>query len=239
MMLSAEIRWFWKNGAPSGLFEWFIDEKVHGCKPGGGPPGRDDIYLIGDDLGELGIKVRGNKGEKKADDPTSLGPIGVEVKGLIAVDRGVLSSGVLAGPVEFWCKWPFPNLDVGRTKRCEVNKIRWLRKFDTTGAYPTEMPLGPDEKPKEKDKLECLPAHGCNVEMTEIRAPNGEKWFSLGFEAFGDLRTISDDLRVVATIISQRGTGPDIHGGECLSYPRWISRYAKPAESTIDPKDGP
>ncbi len=72
MMLSAEVRWFWRGGAPTGLIEWFMDVNVHGHGPGGGPPGRRDVYLIGNHQCELGIKTRGKKDGGKVD--LSTGP---------------------------------------------------------------------------------------------------------------------------------------------------------------------
>jgi hypothetical protein len=225
MMLSGEIRWFWKERPPAGLLEWFIDEYIHGCRPGGGPPGRKDVYLVGNDLGELSIKTRGGTGDEDDGRSTSSGCNDVEVKGLVDVDWEALNFTFLTGPLEFWGKWPFPSLDMTRTEKCELHKIRWLRKFDTSGAYPVEIPLGPDEKPVDGSMNNLLPTRGCNVEMTEIRVSKGEKWFSFCFEAFGDRRTIADDLRAVATELNDRGAFPDFQSGICLNYPRWISTY--------------
>jgi hypothetical protein len=233
MWLSGEIRWFWKGAASTGTNEWFRDVKAHGCEPGGGPPGREDIYLYGDDQSELGIKIRGVKGIDGYHARLP-GPFHIEVKGLIGVDWGVLTSGPFAGPVEFWCKWLFPRLDVGRTRRCVVNKTRWLRMFDTTEAYPIEIPLGNDEEPIAGSSRPYPPALGCTVEMTEVRLSNGVRWSSLALEAFGDRCTIADDLRAVASELSNRGTGPDLEGGRLMSYPRWISIYVMPSEVSED-----
>jgi hypothetical protein len=224
MMLSGEIRWFWKTRSPKGLLEWFIDEDIHGCKPGGGPPGRKDVYLVGNDLGELSIKTRGGTGSDD-DGRSSSDCQDVEVKGMVAVDWGVLNFTFLTGPVEFWGKWPFHCLDIARTEKYELQKTRWLRKFDTGGAYPVEIPLGPDEKPVDESIENAWPILGCNVEMTEIRVSKGEKWFSFCFEAFGDRKTIADDLRAVVITINSRGAFPDLRSGICLNYPRWISTY--------------
>lgn len=230
-MLSGEIRWFWKARPPAELLEWFTDEAIHGCKPGGGPPGRKDTYLVGNDLGEISIKTRGGTGGNDYTGRTSRDCQDVEVKGLIAVDWGVLSFAFLTGPVEYWGKWPFPGLNMSGTKNIELQKIRWLRKFDTGRAYPQEIPLGPDEKPLDGSESDFMPLLGCNVELTEIRVPKGRKWFSFCFEAFGDRRTIADDLRSVAAELNDRGSFPDLRTGICISYPRWISTYLVPGKA--------
>jgi hypothetical protein len=237
MWLSGEIRWFWKGAVPTGIYEWFMDGKVQGCEPGGGPPGREDTYLYGDDQSELGIKIRGVKGDEGAlARPPGLS--NVEVKGLIGVDWGVLTSGPFAGPVEFWCKWTFPRLDVGRSRRIAVKKTRWLRLFDTTEAYPVEIPLGKDEESLAGSLSPCLPMLGCNVEVTEVRSPDGAKWWSFALEAYGDRNIIADDLRAVASELTRRGSGPELEGGRLMSYPRWISSYVQPSEASGDQGTG-
>jgi hypothetical protein len=146
LLLSAEMRWFWKDAAPRGLSEWFHDPSIHGCGPGGGPPPRVDVYVIGHGSGELGIKVRGTKGK-------GMGEIGptpqsdVEVKGLVAFDETGSQARPFAGPIEVWCKWEFPQMDIGVAQTCWVTKTRWVRKFDARGPVPVEIPLGPDEWP--------------------------------------------------------------------------------------------
>ncbi len=102
-----------------------------------------------------------------------------------------------------------------------------MRKFDLAGPFPAEVPLGPDELPI--DDLKNLPTQGCNVELTEILAPNDESWYSFGLESFGDLMTIAGNLRMVADELTKRGAVPSLQGGERMSYPRWITRYVAPS----------
>ena len=228
MMLSCETRWFWKDEAPAGLLEWFSDSAVHGCAPGGGVPGRQDIYLKGDDRCELGIKVRG-KADKANTGGTVVPDVGdVEIKGLIRVDMSVLPRGPFKGPVELWCKWPFSHLSLVGNEKYLVDKRRWLRKFDTGGDDPREIPLGKDERPIDAKDAACLPSRGCNVELTEILLYDGkERWSSMCFEAFGDDRTVSSDLQTVAGVLSQKGSMPDIQGGEHLNYPQWLAKHVR------------
>ena len=183
-----------------------------------------DVYLIGHDRDDLGIKVRGAKGGGAGD--TGAPQLrDVEVKGLVMVDWGVMITGPFAGPVEIWSRWSFPRLDLGMTRRCAVSKNRWMRRFDTTGVHPLEIPLGPDEQHLEGSRRRCPLLRGCNVEMTEVELEDGQRWSSLGFEAFGDLTTVTDNPRMVARTLTHRGPVPELNGGRILSYPRWIGRY--------------
>jgi hypothetical protein len=234
LLLSAEMRWFWKDSAPRGLSEWFHDESIHGCGPGGGPPPRVDVYVIGDASGELGIKVRGTKGK-------GMGEIGptpqsdVEVKGLVAFDETGSQARPFAGPIEVWCKWAFPQMDIGVAQTCWVMKTRWVRKFDARGLVPVEIPLGPDEWPLNGLSRQDLPVRGCNVELTEVHLEDGERWATLCLESFGELGTVKDDLRVVAASLAGRGPLPDLGGGQLLSYPRWLALRA----ASRPPRDSP
>ena len=104
MLISAEVRWFWKEEAPFELKEWFHNPKMHGCSPGGGPPPRDDMYLVTEST-ELGIKTRGVKGRNL--ERTGLeGPL--EFKGLIGEHHQTGDRGPFSAPVQLWCKWSVP-----------------------------------------------------------------------------------------------------------------------------------
>jgi hypothetical protein len=108
MLVSAEIRWFWKGDCPSQVSHWFEN---FGFPAGGGEPRRDDyVHLNGNP--ELGIKKRGKKD-------------GLEVKGLISTLPAL--SGAVQDPVQLWCKW---SVDFHAEVSIAVHKTRYLRKFE-------------------------------------------------------------------------------------------------------------
>lgn len=204
MQVSAEIRWFW-SGAVSGLTEWFSDAKTHGFGAGGGRV-RVDEYLRAPGQRELGLKRRGSKK-------------GVEVKGLVHVDWMGVTAGPFSGPIEIWTKWATDSLELAAGTTVTTEKKRWLRKFDTAGAAPIEIELDADEKPA---RGAALPGLGCNVELTEVKLPGGAVAWTLGFESFGSLATITNDLRAVAALLADRRP-PALPPGERLAYPAWLS----------------
>jgi len=107
-----------------------------------------------------------------------------------------------------------------------TKKVRWLRKFDTAAPLPQEIPLGEDEMPL--DEQLPLPALGCNVELTQVKLSEGEIWWTFGFEAFGTIQTVENDLRAVVTTLAARQP-PNMQMELRASYPAWLAqRIRKP-----------
>ena len=219
MQLSAETRWFWRGNAPPGLENWFRSSDRHGFVAGGG--GRDlrdpreDRYLHDDSQIELGIKLRGTDAASSK---------GVEVKGLVVAALGDLATESFKGPIELWCKWRSQSLSMGST--VAIQKWRCVRKFDTTGVAPVEIALGSDENHVTSGIAQ--PMRGCIVEFTEIHVPaNKQTWWIFGFEAFGTISTVENDLRAVAVVLDDRQP-PRLDGGLLASYPAWLKGQVLP-----------
>jgi hypothetical protein len=207
MLISAEIRWFWPDAPPPALHDWFASISIHGCAVGGGDDDpRPDAYLRDASQRELGIKARAGKT--------------VEVKGLVTVVWNGLRASPFAGPIEIWTKWSAAALTLDPTRTIETRKRRWLRKFDTTGATPREIPLNRKERPA--DEKVTLPELGCNVELTHVSVAS-EVWWTFAFEAFGKLTTTQDDLRAVAGVLAGRNP-PSMGTPMVASYPAWLQQ---------------
>jgi len=205
MLVSAEIRWFWRDASPLGLRDWFESAEVHGCPVGGGDEEpRPDAYLRDASQQELGIKARAGNS--------------IEVKGLVAVIWNGLPSGPFAGPIEIWTKWSAPALTLNAATTIGTRKTRWLRKFNTAGAIPAEIPLNKKEQPAD-DKIEP-PDLGCNVELTEVKT-SSEVWWTFAFETFGKLTTIQNDLQAVTSVLAARNP-PGLGTPLLASYPAWL-----------------
>jgi hypothetical protein len=216
MQVSAELRWFWKDAAPAGLESWFKNAADAICAPGGGRE-RCDKYLTDQSQVELGIKQR----DAKPDSPGGTSP-GYEVKGLVAVKWAALPGWPLAARIEVWTKWTSKALVIDEKLLISITKTRWLRKFDTAGPDPLEIPLNDKEEPiDERRRGVGLPALGCNVELTRVATANGDVWWTLGLEAFGDLQTVEGDLCAVINLLTARRI-PPVSGGLALSYPAWL-----------------
>jgi hypothetical protein len=84
MLVSAELRWFWKETPPPGLELWYRS----GPFPPGGGALRSDEYLLEPSQTELGLKKRGG------------GRGGVEVKGLVSI--GTALPEPFDGRIQLW-----------------------------------------------------------------------------------------------------------------------------------------
>ena len=159
---------------------------------------------------ELGLKRRGIKP-------------GIEAKGLIDVRPNAIAIGPFTGSIEIWNKWASEPLVLPLCSTVTLDKWRWLRKYVTDLPSLKEIPLGKDELPL--DKTTPLPQRGCNVELTKVMLRNGDTHWTLGFEAFGSLSTVENDVREVAEFLADRQP-PWPAGAEPASYPLWLSKHA-------------
>jgi hypothetical protein len=208
MEVSAEIRWFWQGTGPANLQEWFTSREFHECAAGGGSF-RIDAYLHDPEQVELGIKLRGKKSA-------------VEVKGLVAGAAACCPNYPFAGPIEIWSKWSSTALSLTGAEVIRVSKRRWMRMFENAGAGIQEIALDAQEHPINGYRL---PDEGCYFEYTELSVDGFPPWITLGFEAFGSLKTVAGNLLNVTARLSQRGP-PPLTWGWCGSYPAWLQRLA-------------
>jgi hypothetical protein len=144
------------------------------------------------------------------------------VKGLVAVTWSGVAVEPFVGPIELWTKWTSEALALPATATITTEKQRWLRTFETRVPVPQEIPLDEAEQPLDKRPLPTLGGH---VELTRVRLAYGEMWWTLGFETFGTLRTVENDLHAVVTTLAARRP-PRLGQGLRLSYPAWLSQYA-------------
>jgi hypothetical protein len=123
-------------------------------------------------------------------------------------------------------------LILDREKTVATEKQRWMRRFDTSGDIPVEIPL--DQKEASIKILE----RGCNIEFTAVRfvdaetqAPltNHPEWWTLSFESFGAFNELSESLCRTAAEIGRRNP-PPLSNSICASYPKWLSQFAPEAK---------
>jgi hypothetical protein len=148
---------------------------------------------------------------------------GVDAKGLVAVSSQPSDTIPFVGPIEIWCKWQLLTLTLRDVPIIATRKIRWLRKFDTGGGEPSEIPVGEDEAPTDRRPL---PRLGCNVELTRVEVGGGHVWWTLGFEAFGELASVERSLRSTLSAMAVRRP-PSLGSGELLNYPAWLSKWVR------------
>jgi hypothetical protein len=107
------------------------------------------------------------------------------------------------------------------TKRMIIQKTRWIRTYDTSRAAIVEIPLQADGKPLNGQPL---PQQGCNLEISKIQiAEEPRQWWTLGFEAFGDLDSVPGNLLKTTQFLIAHSFPLPICG-EFLNYPSWLAQ---------------
>lgn len=202
MLVSAELRWFWRGGVPAAIDAWFRNREI----PAGGGTSRTDEYLVDRRQIELGLKKRGTKP-------------GIEIKGLVGT-RGTVSTP-FDGRVQIWSKWTSETLTIDHLPRINIRKTRWLRRFDTSGSQVVEIEL--DGLERSRYSADEFPQRGCHVEVVSLEVEGGSTpWGSVGFEAFGDLSTVENSLD---RTLSQVAAPAALPAGRELSYPGWLAQW--------------
>jgi hypothetical protein len=215
MLPTVEVRWFYKGDIPEATLQRFRGGELPQDK--GIIEERKDLYLYLPGVDSLGIKLRGTniRGENDADQ--------LEIKRRQLDGGAVTFIPGVTGCLERWIKWVFhgessgPQLSTILTAKDEawvsVGKVRYLRKYKVTG-----------DKSVLAVPLNEWPDNGCNVELTEVIAPGGQVWWTLGLEAFGEADvTIEDNLRLSANYFF---AGTDLgmfEEKDSYGYPRWLN----------------
>lgn len=202
MFPSMEVRWFYQGTVPAEVAEWFHSGS---SQPEEQPP-RVDYYLCLPEMDGLGIKLR---------------------EGRLEVKRRQHQHGILrlcdqaAGVVEHWRKWSFQLLagdgELANSLKpvsswLGVEKGRLLRKHRVA----------------EDDRLvpvpvEEYPERGCSVELSTLRV-EGQDWWSLCFEAFGNESSLRDTLLlVVEQVLTCERLPCPLDAAASYGYPRWLA----------------
>ncbi len=156
---------------------------------------RLDRYLPQPGKYDIGIKARGDKDA-------------AEIKGLVAVGHDPALAGI-APSFEIWGKW---DAALSISEAIEIQKLRFLRAFDAGGSEISPRP-------------DTLSEQACHLELTKLEiSGQSEIWWTLGFEAFGDLATVSENLCRTVKLLCVNGCC--IEGGEFMAYPAWLDRIS-------------
>jgi hypothetical protein len=202
MNASAEVRWFWRGRCPQEIRDWFF---TAGLPPGGGGYSIDR-YIPQRGEPDLSFRQLGYKP-------------GLELKALVTTRRSP-EFEPLASRIEIWCKWSctIPGLDL--KNEVAVTKTRWRRKFDTSKHVRSEILLTTNERPAQGYSL---PTQGCDVELTEVQIMNQSgTWWTLGFEAFGDIDKAPSNLTLVM-LPDKPFLARTVGSGALMSYAAWLA----------------
>ena len=197
MRLTAEIRWFWPDRPPPEFHGWFVGDGAAWIAAGSSKT-RVDEYLLDPDQDSLGIKKRG-RGD-------------VEIKGLISRRDKHLDFAGCTSPIEFWAKWASRTLDLDGLPLIRVEKQRWKRSFSVHAGAVSELATSSEPVPCQS---------GCDAELTLLKGPDMAPWWTLGFEAYGELDEVEAVLSRTVSLMARR-CPPPLTPGEAIGYATWI-----------------
>lgn len=201
MQLTAELRWFNRGTLPEAISHWFEQD----CLGGERSPAeeRSDVYLYSPGCDYLGIKLRQGR---------------LEIKWRKA-ELGVVHFGDrVEGKAEKWVKWICedptdemfkPAAVVGKSW-VSVKKVRSQRQYQVL----------PDESITAVPVTESID-QGCTVELTQLGI-NGNAWWSLAFEAFGEDDCLMDNLQAVAKWVFKTYRESELQAEGSFAYPTWL-----------------
>lgn len=189
-----EVRWILPGNLASWTREWFSRFPA-------ATESREDDYLIGPDLAELSVKIRGGSA--------------LEVK----MHRGLLGvleiPGRAQGVMEFWHKWSFPL----RSMRQAADSSSWrtVRKIRRMTFFSVEA----GRVPVSVGQLRT--GAGCAVELTEVTML-GQDWWSLGFEAIGPTAELRDMVELTAAHVFGQMLVDEVEFtlDQSCSYSTWL-----------------
>ena len=200
MFPTVEVRWFNKGVVNPRVLSWFQQSKGKIEEQ----PARVDYYLRVADGGSLGIKLREGR---------------IEVKQRYHQHGVVRFHERVAGLVEHWLKWSFElaggsNYPVGMaipaSSWVEVKKERTILRYRVTSQGNMEVVSA---------RAYC--DWGCDLELTSISV-EGEQWWSLGFESFGDETAIREGLILVVEKVLAAEEPPAFNAEDSYGYPKWL-----------------
>ncbi|MBD1939192.1 hypothetical protein H6F73_18060 [Microcoleus sp. FACHB-68] len=203
MFATAELRWFYQGILPNEMINWFQSERAGAQLEL--PEEREDLYLYAAGCEYLNIKLREER---------------LEVKWRQA-ELGELSFGNAGeGKAEKWVKWiceapPAQSLitavpmETGEWMR--VKKSRMQRQYQVLSDESIiSVPMDAEIN------------QGCTVELTQLNV-NGEAWWSLAFEAFGEDENLITPLHEVVEWVAKTYRGLPVQTASSYGYPKWLS----------------
>lgn len=183
MLTTYEVRWFNLGNIPENVESWF----KHSCLLSSTkvPEKREDVYLYTPGCDYLGIKLRQG---------------GLEIKWRDRDINGMQFNSLVKGNVEKWKKWrcsdsseeSFSLQQIGDNPVwVKVGKVRYSQLYQVVGkkAQAVFSDVGVD--------------NGCSLELTDVEI-NGNKWWSIGLEAFGEDCDLQNNLHVTADVVFSR-----------------------------------
>lgn len=201
MLTTYEVRWFNSGNIPENIESWF----KHSCllSPSKLPEKREDVYLYTPKCDYLGIKLREG---------------GLEIKWRYSEKTVIQFGSLVEGNGEKWKKWrcsdsseeSFSVQQIGDNPVwVKVRKVRYSQLYQIRGKQPQAVS---DDTNVDK---------GCSLELTYVEI-NGDKWWSIALEAFGEGCNLKDNLQATAELVFSNYDICPLQANNSYGYPNLL-----------------
>ena len=170
------------------------------------PPGLRPARPKRESTSTFAIRIKTRWASRSAAAATS------EIKGLISRRDKNLDFAGCTSPIELWAKWASRTLNLGGLPLIHVEKQRWKRSFSVHVGAVSELATSSEPVPRQS---------GCDAELTLLKGPDMAPWWTLGFEAYGELDKVEAVLSRTVSLMTRR-CPPPLTPGEAIGYPSWI-----------------
>jgi hypothetical protein len=201
MLTTYEVRWFNSGNIPLYIQSWF--ERSCLLPSTKLPENREDVYLYTPGCDYLGIKLRQG---------------GLEIKWRDRDINKIEFNYLVKGNVEKWKKWrcsdsseeSFSLQQIGDNPVwVKVGKFRYSQLYQVVDKTPQPVSnhAGVD--------------NGCSLELTNVEI-NGNKWWSIALEAFGENCDLQNNLHVTAELIFSDYDSFPLQAKNSYGYPNLL-----------------
>lgn len=207
MFPTVEVRWFYNGLIPDKVLAWFQQGKKALAKP----LVRVDYYLRLPDRDSFGIKLREGKIELKQRQ---------QQYGLVHFHKHVV------GQMERWHKWSFTLADETQNPLADIkaSPSAWIAVGKARQQWEYYIA---NNKLVTTRSAEAIPKQGCNLELATVSVA-GVKWWTLGFEAYGNVATNRENLWLVIEHVLAEREPPVLDAQDSFGYPQWLKQlYAR------------
>ncbi|NJM21527.1 MAG: hypothetical protein HC836_04055 [Richelia sp. RM2_1_2] len=202
MLTTYEVRWFYSGNIPENVESWFKQNCL--LSPIKVPEKRQDVYLYTPKCDYLGIKLRQGALEIKWRYP----------------DSNLINFGSLVeGNLEKWKKWrcldsteeTFQLAQIGDNPIwVRVAKVRYSQLYQVTANTAEPVSTNTD--------TDTDIDNGCSLELTNTEI-NGNSWWSIALEAFGEDCHLKNNLQVTADFVFRNYDSFPLQAKNSYGYP--------------------
>jgi len=202
VLFSFELRWFYRDGIPKPVEDWFKSGLSYGNSLPLNPElPREDYYLPVEDSDSLGIKLSRKR---------------LELKERRQDTKDFYSENGIRGVAEYWTRWEWNDNHPELGLEGFLNRFNWImvKKNRLQRKYMI-LDDGLSEIPNTRIDAECA------IEITALEL-HGDPWWTLGLDSYSDYEQGYKKLLIAANQLLSNIPMAKPRKNDSYSYPNWV-----------------